>query len=104
MTDLGWDDRDLVSVADFAEAVWSAERTELPAGDDDALKSWLAAKQASIRMLRRNNPGFPEAKGSDGRTALYAMDDLTRWWHSAHSKRAPDEPAPDALWSLRRAV
>ena len=52
-------------------------------------------------MLRRNNHGLPEAKGSDGRTALYAMDDLTRWWHSARFKRAPDEPAPDALWSLR---
>jgi predicted RNA methylase len=104
--DLQADLDDRVSLGAFGELWWAAERT----GSDDT-KEFRDKKQAAIRMLRRNHPGFPASVTASGRTHLFRLGDLAEWAVGAQkSPMSPEEAVRhrSALvgveWHLDRAI
>lgn len=106
MSQRRWEEDDLVTLAEFVEAVYSDElgpaRRAAPSDPPpDAIEGRLSA----LRMLRRNNPaGFPDPQGQSSRAARYRMGDLVAWWMHQRRRAGPAEIAPDEIWTLRRAV
>lgn len=105
---------DELSLAEFV-AFWWADEAPATGDDDeddeDELKGFLDRKQASLRMLRRNRPGFPKPTGSLGRTRLYRLGDLVSWMPRAGTADKSTLAALEErsvkvspLWHLRRAV
>lgn len=103
---------DQLSLAEFVALWWADEAPEHPAEEpNEDLERFLDRKQASLRMLRRNRPGFPEPTGSSGRTRLYRVGDLVSWISGEVTEKeiASEELRVRAarvspLWHLRRAV
>ena len=103
---------DHLSLAEFV-ALWWAD--EAPGSEDgevtEDLRRFLDRKQASLRMLRRNRPGFPKPTDSAGRTLLFRLGDLVSWISGPESddestlaqlERRLARVAP--LWRFRRAL
>jgi len=103
---------DEVSLAEFVALWWADEAPE--AGGVEAsenFKKFLDRKQASVRMLRLNRPGFPSTVGSNPRSGLYRLGDLVYWMvgDSGDGTDALDQlevrlSRVPPLWHLRRAV
>jgi len=103
---------DEVSLAEFVALWWADEAPEAGGWEaSENFKKFLDRKQASVRMLRLNRPGFPSTVGSSPRSGLYRLGDLVSWIVSDHGdgtevydqlqtrlSRVPP------LWHLRRAV
>jgi hypothetical protein len=97
---------DRLSLAAFAELWWADLRPQVV-----DLKQFLDNKQAALRMLRRNHPGFPAPVTASSRTHLYRLGDLANWVEDAQpSASNPGEAVQErsALvgveWHLDRAI
>src|SRR6516164_7293959 len=97
---------DRLSLAAFAELWWA----DLHAQASDT-KQFLDNKQAAIRMLRRNHPGFPPPVTATSRTHLYRLGDLATWAeHAQHGASTPEEAIRERSaqvgveWHLDRAI
>lgn len=103
---------DELSLAEFVALWWADEAPE--AGGMEAsenFKKFLDRKQASVRMLRLNRPGFPSTVGSNPRSGLYRLGDLVSWivGDNGDGTDALDQlearlSMVPPLWHLRRAV
>jgi hypothetical protein len=103
---------DQLSLAEFVALWWAVEAPEAEGVEaSENFKKFLDRKQASVRMLRLNRPGFPSTVGSNPRSGLYRLGDLVSWIVGdngdgtdaleqlvARLSRVPP------LWHLRRAV
>jgi hypothetical protein len=104
--DLEADPDDRVSLAAFAELWWADQRP--PSVDAER---FVDNKQAAIRMLRRNHPGFPAPVTASSRTHLFRLGDLAEWAVAAQKSSLPSEEAIQQRsatvgveWHLDRAI
>jgi len=103
---------DELSLAEFVALWWADEAPDaggVEASED--FKRFLDRKQASVRMLRLNRPGFPSTVGTGPPSRLYRLGDLVHWivGDTCGGTDALDQlearlSVVPPLWHLRRAV